>query len=237
MRRSKRYKNMEGLATDRDKLYSLDDAITLLKKTSTAKFDETIEVAFRLGVNPKYSDQMVRGSVVLPNGTGKSMKVAVITNDSKQAEDAKKAGAEEVGYDDLIQKIGGGWFDFDVLITTPASMRDLSKLGRVLGHKGLMPSPKAGTVTNNIAQAVEEVKKGKIEFKVDKTSNLHMNVGKASFDDAKISENITAAVKAIVNAKPVAAKGQYIKNCSISSTMGIGIKLDTKEAIFSGGAA
>lgn len=233
MHKSKRYKKLEEVL-EKKKLYSFPEAVAIIKKTSTAKFDESIDLALNLGVNPKYSDQMVRSTVVLPHGTGQSRKVVVLTNEESKEQEAKKAGADFIGFEDIIEKIKGGWFDFDVIVVTPGVMKDISKLGKVLGPKGLMPSPKAGTVTNDIEKAVKEIKKGKVEFKVDKTANLHMNVGKVSFTEDKIAENIAAAVLAVVKARPTAAKGQYIKSCTLSSTMGVGIKLDTKESAFAG---
>jgi len=215
----------------KEKSYTIPEAVGAVKKLANAKFDESVDIAFRLGVDPKYSDQMVRGNVVLPHGTGKTKKVVVLTKNSDKEAEAKKAQADYVGADDLIEKIKGGWFDFDVLVVTPEIMRDLSKLGKVLGPKGLMPSPKAGTVTNDIGQAVDEIKKGKVEFKVDKTGNVHIAIGKASFEEQKLQDNIEVAIKAVVSARPAAAKGQYIKTCSLSSTMGPGLRLDLKDAV------
>lgn len=234
MQRSKRYvENSKKL--DRNKLYAITEAVSLLKDTSNSKFDETVELAFNLGVDPKHADQLVRGTVILPNGTGKTRSVLVITDDPDKQKSAKDAGADFAGFSDMIEKIQDGWFGFDVLVATPGAMRDLSKLGRVLGPKGLMPTPKAGTVTEDVASAVDEIKKGKVEFKVDKTSNLHVIVGKVSFDEAKIQENIASVANAVVKAKPAAAKGVYIKSCTLSSSMGLGIALDTKESVFYNG--
>ena len=230
MYKSKRYRKNQEMVP-KEKSYTIPEAVGAVKKLANAKFDESVDIAFRLGVDPKYSDQMVRGNVVLPHGTGKTKKVVVLTKNSDKEAEAKKAQADYVGADDLIEKIKGGWFDFDVLVVTPEIMRDLSKLGKVLGPKGLMPSPKAGTVTNDIGQAVDEIKKGKVEFKVDKTGNVHIAIGKASFEEQKLQDNIEVAIKAVVSARPAAAKGQYIKTCSLSSTMGPGLRLDLKDAV------
>lgn len=234
MQRSKRYVENSKKLTG-NKVYTLQEAISLLKETGNCKFDETVELAFKLGVDPKHSDQQVRGTVVLPNGTGKTRSILVIADDPEKQKEATKAGADFVGFSDMIEKIQEGWFGFDILVATPGAMRDLSKLGRVLGPKGLMPTPKAGTVTEDIASSVDEIKKGKVAFKVDKTSNLHVVVGKVSFDEVKIQENISTVAKAVVKARPASAKGVYIKSCTLSSSMGLGIGLDTKESVFSNG--
>ena len=201
----------------------LPEAIVFIKEHATAKFDETIEVAARLGVDPKYADQMVRGTVVLPNGTGKTVRVLVITKGEKIKE-AEAAGGDFVGGDDLIARIREGWLDFDRVITTPDMMGEVGKLGKVLGPRGLMPNAKAGTVTFDIEKAVREAKAGKIEFRVDKAGNLHVPVGKASFAADQIEENVRVFLAEVVRLKPPAAKGQYVKSLTVSSTMGLGIR-------------
>ena len=210
---------------DGHKLYDLDEAVKLVKETATAKFDETIELAFNLNVNPKFADQQLRGAIVLPHGTGKSKKVLVFAKDQKEDE-AKAAGADYVGGKELADKIMGGWFDFDVVVATPDMMAVVGRLGRVLGPKGLMPNPKAGTVTPNVAQAVKEVKAGKIEYRLDKTNIIHCPIGKVSFGAEKLGENFNALMGAIIKAKPAAAKGIYLKSCVVASTMGPGIKIN-----------
>jgi large subunit ribosomal protein L1 len=208
------------------KPYQLDEAVPLLKKVKFAKFDETVELHMRLGVDPKHADQMVRGTVVLPNGLGKSKKVLVIASGDKQRE-ATEAGADLVGGDDMVAKIQSeNWTDFDAVIATPDMMRSLSKLGKILGPRGLMPNPKTGTVTVDIAQAVKEIKAGKVEFRVDKTGVIHVPVGKASFESSKLLENATSLLQAVVKAKPAAAKGKYVRSVTICSTMGPGVPLD-----------
>ncbi|MGI9490694.1 MAG: 50S ribosomal protein L1 [Geminicoccaceae bacterium] len=210
---------------DREKLYGLDEAVKLIKQNAKAKFDETIEVALNLGVDPRHADQMVRGTVNLPHGTGKSLRVAVFAKGDK-AEEAKKAGADVVGADDLAEAVQGGNIDFDRCIATPDMMPVVGRLGRVLGPRGMMPNPKLGTVTPNVAEAVEAAKGGQVQFRVEKAGIIHGGVGKASFDEAKLAENIKAFVDAVAKAKPSGAKGTYMKRVAVSSTMGAGLHLD-----------
>lgn len=208
---------------------ALTEAVGFVKTHATAKFDETVEVAARLGVDPKYADQMVRGTVVLPHGTGRSVRVLVLAKGEKLKE-AEKAGADFAGAEDQIARIREGWLDFDQVITTPDMMGEVGKLGKVLGPRGLMPNAKAGTVTFDIEKAVREAKAGKIEFRVDKAGNLHVGVGKASFTPEQLEENIRSFLAEVVRLKPAAAKGQYIKSLTVSSTMGVGIRVDVASA-------
>jgi large subunit ribosomal protein L1 len=209
-----------------DRQYSLEEAIPLIQKVKYAKFDETVEMAMRLGVDPKHADQMVRGTVVLPHGLGKSKKVLVIAGADKQKE-AADAGADHVAGDEVVEKIIGGWMDFDAVVATPDMMRAVGRLGKVLGPRGLMPNPKTGTVTPNVAQAIREIKAGKVEFRVDKTGIIHAPVGKVSFPAQNLIDNAHALVDSVVKAKPPAAKGKYLKSVTVSSTMGPGVSIDT----------
>lgn len=218
---------------DRSQFYSISDAVRLVKETASAKFDETVELSVRLGVDPKRSDQQVRGAVVLPFGTGKVPKVLVFAKGEK-AKEAEEAGADFVGAEDLAEKIQGGWTDFDVAIATPDVMSVVGKLGRILGPKGLMPNPKTGTVTFEIAKAVKDAKAGKVEYRVDRTGIVHVPIGKVSFEPEKLEANLTTLMDAIVRAKPAAAKGQYIKSIAISSTMGPGVKLSPTAVLSAG---
>lgn len=210
---------------DSTKQYDPDELVALVKQTAKAKFDETIEVSLRLGVDPRHADQQVRGTVVLPNGTGKTVSVLVIAKGEK-ANEAAAAGADFVGAEDMIAKIQGGWFGFDVCIATPDMMGLVGRLGRVLGPKGLMPNPKTGTVTMDVTKAITETKAGKVEYRVDKTAIIHCPLGKASFSEQQLTENLRTLMDAIIKAKPSAAKGTYVKSAVISSTMGPGIKLN-----------
>ena len=206
--------------------HTIEEAVPLIQKVKFAKFDETVELSVRLGIDPKHSDQMVRGTVVLPHGLGKSKRVLVIANADKQRE-AREAGADETGGDDVVDRIIGGWMDFDAVVATPDMMRGVGRLGKVLGPRGLMPNPKTGTVTPNIAQAIKEIKAGKVEFRVDKTGIIHAPVGKISFAAQSLIDNAHALVESIVKAKPSAAKGKYLKSVTVSSTMGPGVSIDT----------
>ncbi|WP_009966323.1 50S ribosomal protein L1 [Bacillus subtilis] len=211
---------------DRSKAYDVSEAVALVKKTNTAKFDATVEVAFRLGVDPSKNDQQIRGAVVLPNGTGKTQRVLVFAKGEK-AKEAEAAGADFVGDTDYINKIQQGWFDFDVIVATPDMMGEVGKIGRVLGPKGLMPNPKTGTVTFEVEKAIGEIKAGKVEYRVDKAGNIHVPIGKVSFEDEKLVENFTTMYDTILKAKPAAAKGVYVKNVAVTSTMGPGVKVDS----------
>ena len=210
---------------DRSKSYTIEEAIALIKKVSFEKFDASVEVSFNLNVDPRHADQQIRGAMVLPNGTGRTQKVCVIANGPKEQE-AIAAGADFVGGKELIDKIKGGWFEFDVLVAIPAMMGELGKLGRILGPKGLMPNPKTGTVTMDVKKAIEDIKKGKVEYRVDKEGNINLLIGKKSFEDAKLVENFNAIKETILRARPAAVKGAYIKNLTVSTTMGPGVKVE-----------
>src|SRR5271165_554549 len=225
---SKRYKKALEVV-DGTKAYPLKDAVGVLAKFPKAKFNETIDLAFRLGVDPKQSDQMVRGTVPLPHGSGKTVKVLVFAKDGAAADAAKAAGAEYVGFEDLIKKCVEGWSDFDVAIATPEAMVEVRKLGKVLGPRGLMPNPKTGTVTEDTAKAVKEVKAGRVEYKVDKAGNVHVVVGKLSFKPEQIEENARAVIEAVAKARPNSVKGSYINSCTLSATMSPPVRVDIRE--------
>lgn len=225
---AKRGKNYEESfkLVDRTKLYDVEEAVELVQETAKAKFDETIDLSLRLGVDPKHADQQVRGAVVLPHGTGRTVTVLVFAKGEK-AEEAKAAGAEYVGGEELVQKIQGeNWFDFDVVVATPDMMGVVGRIGRILGPKGLMPNPKSGTVTFEVEKAVNDIKAGKVEYRVDKASIINVPIGKASFGTEKIKENFNTVMDAVIKAKPVSSKGRYLKSVTISSTMGPGIKIN-----------
>ena len=228
MFRGKKYKD-SAKQIDRTVQYDPADALGLVCKAATAKFDETVEIHIRLGVDSRHADQQVRGAIVLPNGTGKTRRVLVFAKDAK-ADEAREAGADFVGGMDMVEKIQKeNWFDFDVVVASPDMMGIVGRLGKLLGPKGLMPSPKAGTVTPNIAAAVKEIKAGKIEYRLDKTNIIHCPIGKVSFGPEKLTENMDTLINAVIKAKPAAAKGQYIKSCVIASTMGPGVKVNTSK--------
>lgn len=226
MKRSKRYKELLQ-KVDSSKVYGLEDAINLVKELSNSKFDETVEVAVRLGIDPKRSDQMVRSTTALPHGTGKNIRVLVLTK-GKEAE-AKTAGADMVGSQEYIDKIKNGWMEFDACIATPDLMGEVAKLGKILGPKGLMPNPKVGTVTQDVGKVVKDIKKGRVEFRIDKTGNVHLLIGKASFEPQKLIENTMEFIRDLWKAKPPAAKGQYIRSMYLSSTMGPAVRLDLQD--------
>lgn len=228
-KRGKRYQDAAKLI-DSEKLYSPSEAIALVKKCATAKFDETVEVAFKLGVDPRHADQQVRGTVILPHGTGRDVRVLVFAQGEK-AEEARQAGADFVGAEDIAEKIQGGWTDFDVAIATPDMMGVVGRLGRILGPRGLMPNPRTGTVTMDVAKAVEESKAGKVEYRVNKEAGMHVPIGKASFTEEQLYGNFAALMDAVVKARPAAAKGTFVRKVHISSTMGPGIRLDPQEAV------
>lgn len=211
---------------DREKLFELTEAIDLIKEVSFAKFDETVDFAVKLGVDPRHADQMVRGSVSLPHGTGKTVRVLVFAKGEK-AKEAQAAGADFVGEEDLVEKISGGWFDFDKVVATPDMMALVGKIGRTLGPRGLMPNPKLGTVTNDVTKAVTDLKAGMIEYRVEKAGIIHAPIGKKSFTTQQLAENAKALVDALLKAKPASAKGQYVRSAAVSTTMGPGVKLDT----------
>lgn len=223
MARGKKFK--EALAKVESRDYALGEAIELLQGVSFTKFDQTLEMALRLGVDPKHADQMVRGTVVLPHGTGKSVRILVFASGEKVKE-AEDAGADHVGGDELAKRIQDGWLDFDAVIATPDMMRVVGRLGRVLGPRGLMPNPKSGTVTMDVVKAIEEIKSGKVEFRVDKAGVLHAPLGKLSFSGDQLQENAESLIRAVLRAKPAAAKGKYVKGISLSSTMGPGVRID-----------
>jgi large subunit ribosomal protein L1 len=212
-----------------NRLYTVPEAVELAKKIAYAKFDETVELDMTLGVDPRKADQMVRGTIVLPHGLGKSKRVVVIASTPDKLQEAQEAGADETGGEDIVTRIKGGWLDFDALIATPDMMRAVGQLGKILGPRGLMPNPKTGTVTADVGRAVRETKAGKVEFRVDKTGVIHAPVGKVSFDSQLLAENAKSLIDAVMRAKPSAAKGKYVKNATLSSTMGPGIKLNTAE--------
>lgn len=224
MNRGKRYSG-GAERIEAGKEYTVSDAVNIVKESAVAKFDETIEVAMRLGVDPRHAEQMVRGSVALPHGTGREVKVLVLTRGEYQNE-AREAGADFVGADDFIEKIEKGWTDFDVMVATPDIMKDVGKLGRVLGPRGLMPNPKSGTVTFDVGRTVQDVKSGRIEYRVDRAGNIHAPVGKASFSEEQLTENASTFIEAIQRAKPASAKGQYVKSITLSSVMGPGVRID-----------
>lgn len=229
-KKSKRYNEAVALV-EKGKLYNIEEAVELLKNASKTKFDETVEVAFRLGIDPRHADQQIRAAMVLPHGTGKTQKVLVVTQGDKVKE-AEEAGADFVGGKELLEKIQKeNWFEFDVIVATPDMMAELGKLGRVLGPKGLMPNPKTGTVTMDVKKAVGEIKAGKVEYRVDKDANVHVGIAKLSFTTEQIVENFKAIYDAILKAKPSAAKGVYMKNVAITSTMGPGVKINTESVL------
>ena len=227
---SKRYKKAAVLV-EADKLYLLNDAVQLLSKFPRAKFPETIDIAFRLGVDPKQSDQMVRGTVALPHGSGKTVRVIVFSKPGAAAEAARAAGAEHVGFDDLIKKCTEGWVDFDVAIATPEAMTEVRKLGKVLGPRGLMPNPKTGTVTEDTARAVREVKAGRVEYKIDKAGNVHVAIGKAAFSAQQITENARTVIEALFKSRPPSVKGIFVRSATLSLTMSPGVPLDLREFV------
>ena len=228
-KRSKNYQEVSKKVKT-DKLYPVDEALSLAKDSSFAKFDESVDLAFRLGVDPRHADQMIRGAIALPEGTGKKVRVCVITSGDK-IKSAEDAGADFVGGDDIVQKIQGGWLDFDRVIASPDMMGKLGRIGRVLGPRGLMPNPKLGTVTADVAKAVKEQKAGKVEYRTDKNGIVHVLIGKKSFELNRLKENFKSIVSAILKAKPASSKGTYLKSLVVSTTMGPGVKIDTNEVL------
>jgi len=227
MKKSKRFKAVAG-KVDSAKLYTIEEAVARVKETATAKFNESVDIAVRLGVDPKKADQAVRGTVSLPHGVGKEVRVLVLTKPPRD-EEAKAAGADHAGFADYLQKIQGGWADIDVIIATPDVMGEVGKLGKILGPRGLMPNPKSGTVTQDVAKAVKEVKAGKIEFRVDKAGILHASVGKADFEGKALVDNIHAFLNTVIRLRPATAKGTYVKSINLSSTMGPGVRIDRNQ--------
>jgi large subunit ribosomal protein L1 len=229
MKRGKSWKSAQE-SIDRLKLHDLDEAVEAIQSLPKANFDESVDLSVKLGVDPRHADQMVRGTVVLPNGTGKTVRVLVLTQGPK-ADEAKEAGADHVGADDYIEKLQEGWLDVDVIIATPDMMGKVGRLGKILGPRGLMPNPKVGTVTMDVAKAVSDAKAGRVEYRVDKAGNIHCPVGRRSFDAQALTENIQAVLKELQRAKPAAAKGNYMQSCSISATMSPAVKVDTSKAL------
>jgi large subunit ribosomal protein L1 len=227
MRHSKRYEQLRQ-KVDRNRLYSLDEAVRLVKENANAKFDESVEVSVKLGIDPKKQDQMVSGTVSLPHGTGKKVRVLAFVKGDK-VDEAQAAGADYVGFEDLVEKISSGWTDFDVAVATPDTMAGVGRLGKILGPKGLMPSPKSQTVTFDIGAAIKALKAGRISYRTDKTGNVHAAVGKVSFDEKKLVENIRSFMAELIRSKPASAKGQFIRKVVLSSTMGVGVRVDPKE--------
>lgn len=229
-KRGKKYREAAQLI-DQEQQYNAEEAIELAKKTSIVNFDATVEVAFRLGIDPRKNDQQIRGAIVLPNGTGKSQRVLVFAKGEK-AQEAEAAGADYVGEEDLVNRVQQGWFDFDAVVATPDMMAQVGKLGRTLGPKGLMPNPKTGTVTMDVTRAVEEIKAGKVEYRVDKSGNIHAPIGKVSFDTASLVENFNTVADALQKAKPAAAKGTYMRGVAVTTSMGPGVKVSTSSLKF-----
>lgn len=232
MKRSKRYETLHQ-KVDRNRVYSLEEAVRLVKENATAKFEESVEIAVKLGIDPKRQDQIVSGTVSLPHGTGKKVRVLAFVKGDK-VDEAQAAGADYVGYEELLEKISSGWTDFDVAVATPDTMAGVGRLGKILGPKGLMPSPKTQTVTFEIGAAVKALKTGRISYRTDKTGNIHAGVGKVSFDEKRLVENVRTFMAELLRSKPVSAKGQFIRKVVISSTMGVGVRVDPKEFIDTG---
>ncbi|RKY97487.1 MAG: 50S ribosomal protein L1, partial [Candidatus Hydrothermota bacterium] len=229
-KRGKRYRALLE-KFDLSKEYSVDEAVSIVKQLASAKFDETVDMAIKLGVDPRKADQMVRGAVVLPHGTGKKVKVLVLTSDPELEKQAKEAGADYVGFKEYIDKIKSGWLDFDSVVASPDAMREVSRLGRILGPKGLMPSPKTGTVTKDVARVVKEIKKGRVEFRVDRTGNIHAPIGKVSFSEEQLKENLLSLLREILNLRPQTFRGTYVRSIHISPTMGPSVKVNVNDAI------